>query len=67
EIDSDVELDHPDLVVARIGEYDVVTAYQDILMPPRRAFFSRRISEVYQSMHRKLSEMSKFNMGGQVI
>ena len=67
EIDSDVELDNPDLIVARIGEYDVVTAYQDILMPPRRAFFSRRIAEVYQGMHRNLSEMSKFNMGGQVI
>ena len=67
EIDADVEVDRPDLIVAQMGEYDVVTAYQDIMMPPRRAFFSRRISEVYQSMHRKLSEMSKFNMGGQVI
>ncbi len=67
EIDADVEVDRPDLVVAQMGEYDVVTAYQDIMMPPRRAFFSRRISEVYQSMHLKLSEMSKFNMGGQVI
>lgn len=67
EIDADVEVDDPDLLVARMGEYDVVTAYQDILIPPRRAFFSRRIAEVYQDMHRKLKKISKFNMGGQII
>jgi hypothetical protein len=67
EIDSDVEVDDPDLIVTQLREYDVVTAYQNILMPSRRAFFSRRIAEVYQDMHWKLKELSKFNMGGQII
>jgi len=67
EVDSDVDVGDPDTLISSLDGYDVVTAYQDFAIPPRRAFFSRRIAEIYRSMHRGLRGASKFNMGGQVI
>jgi len=67
EMDSDVELSEPALLMSSLEEYDVVTVYQNFVLPPRRAFFSRRMAEIYSTTHRDLKGASKFNMGGQII
>lgn len=67
EMDSDVELSDPGLLISGLEEYDVITVYQNFVLPSRRAFFSRRIAEIYSATHRGLKGASKFNMGGRVI
>ncbi len=67
EVDADVEVANPDVLVSHLNDHDVVTAYQDIIPPPGNAFFSGRIIDVYQEMHQKMKEIGKFNMGGQII
>jgi len=65
EVDSDVEIRNPDLVVSSLRDYDAVTAYQEIILP--EAGLGRVVGEAYQKMHQDLKLMGKFNMGGQVI
>lgn len=67
EVDSDVRVGDIGPLIRGLRAYDVVTAYQEIVVPPRRAFLSRRIGEVYRDTHRRLKGMGKFNMGGRAI
>jgi glycosyltransferase involved in cell wall biosynthesis len=65
EVDSDVEIRDPDLVVSSLKDHDTVTAYQEIVLSNKR--LGRAVGEAYQKMHQDLKAMGKFNMGGQVI
>ena len=65
EVDSDVEIRNPDLVVSSLRDYDEVTAYQEIILP--EAGLGRVVGEAYEKMHQDLKLLGKFNMGGQVI
>jgi glycosyltransferase involved in cell wall biosynthesis len=65
EVDSDVEIRDPDLVVSSLKDHDAVTAYQEIVLPNKS--LGRAVGEAYQRMHQDLKAMGKFNMGGQVI
>ncbi|MGD2201287.1 MAG: hypothetical protein PVJ38_06640 [Candidatus Bathyarchaeota archaeon] len=67
EVDADVEVRDPGRLISEVEGYDVVTAYQDFASVSPRSFFSRRIAEIYGTMHRELEAASKFNMGGQII
>jgi hypothetical protein len=65
EVDSDVEIRNPDLIVSSLRDYDAVTAYQEIILP--ETGLGRVVGETYQKMHQDFKVMGKFNMGGQVI
>lgn len=65
EVDSDILIKNPDILISSLKNYDVVTAYQEIFLPRRG--LGRIISTIYQNMHQKLKNTGKFNMGGQVI
>jgi glycosyltransferase involved in cell wall biosynthesis len=65
EVDSDVEIRDPDVVVSSLRDHDAVTAYQEIVLPNKG--LGRAVGEAYQRMHQDLKAMGKFNMGGQVI
>jgi glycosyltransferase involved in cell wall biosynthesis len=65
EIDSDVEVEYPEILIQSLMSYDVVTAYPEIIVP--NTFFGKSIAKVYQRMHKELACLGKFNMGGQVI
>jgi hypothetical protein len=65
EVDSDVKVKTPYSLVSTLRGHDVVTAYQEIILPPRGV--GRIIGQVYREMHEELKELGKFNMGGQVV
>jgi glycosyltransferase involved in cell wall biosynthesis len=65
EVDSDIEIRDPGLVVSSLEDHDAVTAYQEIILPDKG--LGRAVGEAYQKMHQDLKAMRKFNMGGQVI
>jgi cellulose synthase/poly-beta-1,6-N-acetylglucosamine synthase-like glycosyltransferase len=65
EVDSDIEIRNPERVVSSLINHDVVTVYQEIILPQQA--FGRAIGEAYQKMHEDLKQLGKFNMGGQVI
>lgn len=65
EIDSDVEIEDPALVISTIENHDVVTAYQEIVLPDNP--LGRAVGSAYQKMHQELKTTGKFNMGGQII
>lgn len=65
EVDSDIEIRDPALVVASLKGHDVVTAYQEIVLTDNG--LGKAVGEAYQKMHQDLKTMKRFNMGGQVI
>jgi glycosyltransferase involved in cell wall biosynthesis len=65
EIDSDVEVKDPKILIQSLASYDVVTAYPEIIVP--NTFLGKSIAKVYQRMHKELMCLGKFNMGGQAI
>jgi hypothetical protein len=65
EVDSDVEVKTPGVLISSLKNYDVVTANQGIVLPPKG--LGRIIGTVYQRMHQELKDVGKFNMGGQVV
>jgi len=67
QVDSDVVIGDPAALLSALEWADVATAYQEILPPPGRAAFARRVAEIYADMHRGLKARGKFNMGGQAI
>jgi hypothetical protein len=64
EVDSDVEIENFNRIIAGLKDYDLITAYQDIILPP--ASIGRMIATAYKRMHEELKSDNKFNMGGQV-
>jgi hypothetical protein len=64
EVDSDVEIENFDRVITSLKDYDLVTAYQDIILP--EAGIWRIIGTVYRRMHEEVKSDRRFNMGGQV-
>jgi hypothetical protein len=67
EVDSDVVVRSPRLVPDALVGWDVVTAYQDVVVPDSAGALSRRLGEVYRDAHLRLKAAGKFNMGGRLI
>ncbi len=65
EVDSDVEIRDPALVISSLKSHDLVTAYQEIVLPDKG--LGKAVGKAYQKMHQDLKAMRRFNMGGQVI
>jgi len=65
EIDSDAEVEKADCFIASLHENDLVTAYPNIVLPPRG--LGRMIGLVYRGMHEDMKRIGRFSMGGQLI
>lgn len=64
EVDSDVEIENFNRIITSLKDYDLITAYQDIILP--KAGIWRTIGTVYKRMHDEAKSDRRFNMGGQV-
>jgi hypothetical protein len=65
EVDADIEIEKPILLLVNLKKYDVITAYPKFNLPLNG--LSKIIIKIYQKMHEDLQKIGKFNMGGQVI
>ena len=67
EVDSDVVVRSPRLILDALVGWDVITAHQDVVVPDGAGALSRRLGEVYRDAHLRLRAAGKFNMGGRLI
>jgi len=65
EVDADIKIRNPRILISSLENYDVVTAHQKFIIPKKG--LGRVIGKIYQGMHQELKKIGKFNMGGQII
>ena len=67
QMDSDIEIDSLTPIIDGLQNFDVITAYQEIVKSDADSLLSRQLAFIYRRAHLNLRENGKFNMGGRLI